>query len=76
MKKVKATRIPTIKQMSAMAFNLQEKFRRFSAIDISCDAHYESKADVSYHLYVADKESKKFDNWITMQGCYFSLMED
>ena len=75
MKEVKATTIPTLKQMSNMAFNLKEKFSGYSTIDIEVGSHAHGVEEIQFKVYIADRTNESFDNWITLQGYYFTLME-
>ena len=79
MKKVNKSKNPSVQQMLNMASNLREKFYVPSTIEVVA-WHYDSDSPnpnrMKYRLYVADRHSKDFDNWITLQGYYFTLMEE
>ena len=83
MKVVKETKIPTTKQMSSMAFNLREKFKCHTQIEVSVDAYdldpylYGGeyfKPEVKYRIYTAntyDGESiRHFNSWESLLDFY------
>ena len=76
MKEVKATKQPTLKQLSKMAANLQKKFNSPSMIGI--DAWHNR---VSFSLWVESHEHYRFgsitytDSWTKLQDAYFSIMQ-
>jgi len=78
MEEVKETKIPTIKQMKAMAFNLRKKFDCHAQIEVEVDAydHYPTPKDtrVGYQIYAnrryAGESVHSFDSWKDLMDFY------
>lgn len=78
MKQVKATKYPSLVQMSNMAFNLREKYHKYCAVDKdeSANAHLNSKVNITIGFKIYTEpilHSYKF--WSDLQIGYQKLME-
>lgn len=78
MKKIKDTKNPTIRQMISMSKNLRKKFKKYSSIQVDVDAHHTSVlgVDVSYRLYIENRENETFKSWQKLLSFYHKLMEE
>ena len=75
MKKVTRAKSCTVKQMSNMACNLQEKFKLASNIEVKCWKFQSGSEETSFSMYVEYFEySKIYPSWKALQDKYFKLM--
>jgi len=76
MKKVKDTKYPTLKQMSSISDNIEEIFKTYTSIEISCVTHLHKDTKIEYLFYVEDKHCKYFNSWQELLTFYHKVMKE
>ena len=78
MKEIKATKYPTLKQMSRMASNLRKKYQKHCTVDRTEEAEAHSSSEnvyiiKSFKIYIAPA-FHECDSWQHLQDKYNELM--
>ena len=76
MKKIIRTKSFSATQSLNIVRNLHQKFKAYSAIELSFDCYSNGMVQVKYSLYVADICSERLDIWSDLLDKYEELMKE